>query len=875
MRTSAILCLVVTLLCGSLASANTFVSLRAGAAQDPTEQLVSVGVSEPAPDAIRLEYDLAGFEMSPVAIDGRTYQMVRLPKEGHFLDAGAPELPNVCRSVIIPDNAEMEARVVSATYRDFPDVDVVPSKGNLLRTVDPRSVAYNFGSSYATDAWYPEQLVSQREPYILRDFRGLVVELHPFQYNPVEHVLRVYDRVVVEVVPVGPGQINVIQRVAPPTSINAEFGKLYVDHFLNFAPDRYAPIPEVGEMLVIAYDSFAPNMQPLIDWKNQMGVKATLVTKSEVGSTYQAFQTYIQNFYNSHDLAFVLLVGDNAQIPSPSNGGAPADPVYALVAGGDSYPDLFIGRLSAENTDQVNLQVQKFVEYEKLPQADVGWYRRGIGIGSGEGAGIGDDGEADWQHMENIRTDLLGFTYTGVDTIYDHYPYQATAQMVMNAVNAGRSIIDYCGHGSVTSWSTTGFSNSHVAQLVNYNKLPWIVSVACVNGAFQSGTCFAEAWLRAVKDGEPTGAVAMYASTVNMSWAPPMAAQDETVDLLVGNEKRTVGALCFSGSCQMIDEYGSGGISEFKNWHIFGDPSLRVLSDTPTGLTVIHEDTIEPDATTYSVTVPGTTGALCGLSKDGEYLGSAFTNGSGAAVIDVVGTLPEDSITLTVTYFNKLPYFAEIEVGLPLIPAMQVDPASFVLNLPMGITQTEHLYITNVGMEGSLLEYTLQVVPSMLNAWVRIDPRGGQCGYGETDDISVFIDTRFIEAGLHEATIVISADRLEAVSVPVTLYAGDYQGVGERDYPTVLILQPACPTPFTGSTVITCGLPQAGNVELGIFDMSGRRVRTLASGRFAPGFHHWSWDGRDESGHAVAGGVYLYRLTSGGKQLTEKVTMLR
>jgi hypothetical protein len=875
MRLSAVVLGTCILLFGTLVSATTFVSLTASGLPDPSSSLVQVQADEPSTGSVRLEYAILGFERSPVSIDGRTYQSVALGREALLLEAGRPELPVIARSVIIPDDAEMDVRVVASEYRDFPDIDIVPSKGSLLRTVDPATVPYVFGDTYARSGWYPSQIVTAGEPYILRDLRGLVVRVHPFQYDPATRTLRVYHRLVVEVTPAGPGRVNVLQRSGPAGQVSGEFAGLYGDQFLNFDPLRYAPIDEVGEMIVIAYDDFAAAMQPFVDWKNQAGVPTTLFTKSQVGTTYQAFQSFILSYYNSHNLAFVLLVGDNAQIPSPSNGGAPADPVYALVAGSDNYPDIFVGRFSAENTGHVDVQVTKSVEYEKLPLAGGAWYRRGIGIGSGQGAGIGDDYEADYQHIGVIRDKLLAFTYTGVDTIYEVGGYPSTAQAVLNAVNNGRSIINYCGHGSTTSWSTTGFSNSHVAQLTNYNKLPWIVSVACVNGAFQSGTCFAEAWLRAFRDNEPTGAVGMYASTVNMQWAPPMAAQDESVDLLVGQEKRSMGALMFSGSCQMMDEYAGSGVTEFKNWHIFGDPSLRVRSAAPGTMTVQHEAIIEPDATTFTVTVPGIAGALCGLSKSGEFLGSAFTNAVGTATIDVVGTLPADTVTLTVTYFNKLPYFAEIEVGVPLVPALSVDPDSFEVSLPLGQVQVQNLYIENVGMEGSVMDYTVRVVPGLLQQWLRVSPATGTCGAGEVDVIEVTFDTNVVTAGEYHARIIVSVDRLEPATVPVTLWAGDASAAPSRDLSLVLALEPARPNPFAGTTAFAFALPHAGSVELGVFDANGRQVRVLLSGAIEAGVHRGIWDGRDDRGQDLPTGIYLYKLNAEGRQLTRKVTLLK
>ncbi len=857
-----------------VAGASTFVPLGDA---PPAGNVVDARVVAQTNDLIRLDYQLGGYTMTPVEIEGQTYYSISLGKESKHIEAGVPELPNIARSVIIPDDAAMNVRVVNASYQDFEDVAVAPSKGHILRCDDPDAVPYTFGSVYGEDTWYPEQIATHRDPYIMRDYRGLTVVVHPFQYNPATRTLRVYDHIEVEVVRTGPGQINVIDRLAPPDRVNAAFGEIYDAHFLNSGFYRYQPIDEVGEMLVIAYDEYLVNMVPLVEWKNQMGIKTTLLAKSEIGTTATQFMNYIQTYYDTYDLAFVLLVGDAQHIPSLSNAGAPADPMYALVDGADSYPDIFIGRLSAESPAQVDLQVTKFVEYESMPLAGGAWYSGGVGIGSGEGAGIGDDGEADWEHMENIRTDLLGFTFDVVDQIYDHPPqYEATAQMVADAVNEGRSLINYCGHGSTTRWSTTGFSNAHVDALTNDNMLPWIISVACVNGNFSGYTCFAEAWLRAFHNitGEPTGAVGMYASTVNMSWAPPMAAQDETVDLLVAEQKRTYGALCYSGSCQMMDEYGGTGISEFKNWHIFGDPSLRVRSDEPVALTVEHEDAIDPQAVSFSVTVPGIEGALCGLSTDGEFIGSAFTGPSGVAEIMITTPLPNDDVTLTVTYFNSLPYVATVTVGEPLIPTLLVEPTSITVTTEAGQRETEYVYISNVGMEGSTLDFDLTVLPTGLNSWLQTDTQHGSVPYGETMTVTVTIDAGMLDEGIYRGSLVFESNGGDQ-TVNVTLNVVDYSGVAELLNPRVLALTPASPNPFAGATTIAFALPQGGPAQLGVYDMSGRLVRTLSSGSLDAGVHRYDWDGLDDSGRAVPGGVYLYRLEAEGRTLTGKVMALR
>lgn len=679
---------------------------------DASVEGVSVDVIESSAQRTVIEYDVGTFTTSSVEIRGETYKTVALEGESNTYARGLPELPDVARSIVIPDDAEMFVRVLSSHHVDIPGVRVAPSKGVITRNIDPATVRYSFDSVYDGDAWYPSELAYAREPYIMRDVRGVVVVVNPFRYNPATETLRVYDRIVIEVAPVGPGKANVLTH-RPGAGVVDEFKRIYERHFLNYASVesfRYSPVDEVGKMLVICYDSFMTNMQPFVDWKNQMGVPCEMVSVTTAGSSASNIQTYIQNYYDTNGLAFVLLVGDAAQVPSLSAAGGASDPSYSLVAGGDSYPDIFVGRFSAESTSQVDTQVLRSVEYEKLPQAAADWYHKGTGIASAEGPG--DDNEYDNVHMNNIRVDLLASTYTDVDQIYDP---TATSSMVSNALNNGRSIINYVGHGSVTAWSSSGFSSTHVNALTNDNMLPFIWSVACVNGAFTSGTCFAEAWLRATNGSEPTGAIGMYASSINQSWNSPMCAQDEMVDLLVGTSaygvKRTFGGLSYNGSCLMIDEYEADGIDMFKTWHVFGDPSLRVRTDTPSALSVSHDVYIDPIATTFEVTVSGVEGALCALYYDGDPYGSAFTNASGIATISVTGTPPTDvDLAVTATSFNAIPHFGTVHVGQAYVPSIEATPSYFDFVLEPDETDAGTLRISNVGEPLSVLHYDLEIV---------------------------------------------------------------------------------------------------------------------------------------------------------------------
>ena len=91
---------------------------------------------------------------------------------------------------------------------------------------------------------------------------------------------------------------------------------------------------------------------------------------------------------------------------------------------------------------------------------------------------------------------------------------------------------------------------------------------------------------------------------------------------------------------------------------------------------------------------------------------------------------------------------------------------------------------------------------------------------------------------------------------------------------TTLMLSPA-PNPAVGEATLTFALAQAGEAELSIYSVDGRRVRTLARGRREAGAHHMIWRGEDDAGRTVAPGVYWARLKTSNLTFSRRLVFLR
>ncbi len=656
---------------------------------------------------IELEFQLSDFQYTKVETDRGLAWKLSAEGATSLLEKSAPDILRFSESLIIPEGSELQIEIINSTYKEFQNVLIAPSKGNLLRTQNPSEIPYEFGSLYEQNSFYPAELVQTRKPYTFRDVNGQNVVFYPFQYNPQTKILRVYNSINIRLTVTNGAAFSSFKS---GTKIIPEFAKIYENRFLNAAQmlGRYEPSGEEGNMLILCYSEFMDEMQPFVDWKISTGMPVEMRDIAEAGSQYADIRTFIQNYYETNGLTFLLLVGDNAQIPAGYRNG-PSDNYYSYLDGDDHYPEILVGRFSAETESQVATQVQKVLDYERDPYMDnTEWYKTVTGIASKQGPG--DDDEYDYQHVRNMQQDLLGYTYNSNPEYFDgsqggnDAAGNPVASMIEDQLDEGTGLILYTGHGSTYAWSTSGFNSSGVNNLENVGMLPFIWSVACVNGNFPNATCFAEAWLRATHLGEPSGAIATAMSSINQPWDPPMDGQDEMVDILVesyqNNIKRSFGGISIDGMMKMNDDYGWEGYRVTDTWVIFGDPSVMVRTDVPQDIAAQHPEQLLIGTSQLSVQCD-VQNAKIALSSEGEI--HAVTNVEGGQAMLVFDELMEvDTLTLVITAYNHIPYITEIAVIPPEGPYVIYSSSSINdanAQLDYAETANMNLSMKNVGID--------------------------------------------------------------------------------------------------------------------------------------------------------------------------------
>ena len=153
-----------------------------------------------------------------------------------------------------------------------------------------------------------------------------------------------------------------------------------------------------------------------------------------------------------------------------------------------------------------------------------------------------------------------------------------------------------------------------------------------------------------------------------MSWAPPMATQDEIVDIIVeyypNNQMHSFGALFYSGQMKMLDDYPNSGKEVVETWVLFGDPTTLFRSDIPSNFIVDHSETEEIGLTSTTILCNVENAAVTLWNGDSLIGKSIALNGQVDFNFDSINTI--DTLSIVINAYNKIPYFGQLRVINPL-----------------------------------------------------------------------------------------------------------------------------------------------------------------------------------------------------------------
>ncbi|TLX70282.1 hypothetical protein E9993_22415 [Labilibacter sediminis] len=433
------------------------------------------------------------------------------------------------------------------------------------------------------------------------------------------------------------------------------------------------------EYLIITTGTFYNDTDPnnavlrFRNWKRRKGLITEVVLFEDIPDSDNSGDRdeedlidYIQTAYDTWYPAptYVLLIGDagdnagnmiiptnyRTQDPSHSNTLRGTDIYYSTLDGADYFPDIYIGRLSADSDIQATDIIDKMMDYEQDPPdaaINPNFYQNAAMLARFEDTL--DDGTEDrpWiETVETIRTFLINEGYA-VDRIYadqgaatdparynngtnlpndllvaNGFQWNGNANVISTAINNGRFMLLYRNHGDRESWTDPFFGNNNVDNLANGEQQPVVFSLACQTGWFDNesdedtpvtidnpGTtdteeCFSEHFQRNNSD----GTVAIVASSRNsvtgyndfmglgfiksiwndFSPNPPYSAAYPAIPNITGNPLREMGQIMNFGKIYMANAYANSIFREeaFELYHLFGDPNMNIHVEVPEDLRV-------------------------------------------------------------------------------------------------------------------------------------------------------------------------------------------------------------------------------------------------------------------------------------------------
>ncbi|MFZ1630306.1 MAG: C25 family cysteine peptidase [Anaerolineae bacterium] len=264
-----------------------------------------------------------------------------------------------------------------------------------------------------------------------------------------------------------------------------------------------------ADYIVISYPDFLSAVQPLADYRASTGLRVKVVNVQDVYDEFgggllsaEALHDFLQFTYSQWTPPaprYVLLVGDGTYdfkdvagrgnqtfIPpylalvDALNGETAADNDYVNFDS-DPLPEMAIGRFPVKTAAQTSTIVNKVLAYEATPVTS-DWMRKATLVAdkydplAGNFAALSDEGLAYFPPEYSVDRIYYGTaSYPTAQTVYN---------ALLGAVNNGRFLVNYTGHGDSRSWGGSLLRSLHVSNMVNGNRLPVITTMGCEVGYF-------------------------------------------------------------------------------------------------------------------------------------------------------------------------------------------------------------------------------------------------------------------------------------------------------------------------------------------------------------------------------------------------------
>jgi len=640
---------------------------------------------------------------------------------------GNPALPAIMQLIEIPIGSEPEVVIKHfdeeiISLNDYGiNVPIVPKQPSLRKDIDPETVPlYKNEQIYKSKDFIQTPIVEVKKSGIARYCQLARLVVSPIQYNPYNNTIKVFKNI----------EFTINYKNASLAK-NIEYKKKYFSplfevffgkHILNYKnilKDQITQYPI--SYLIISDRMFENTLQPFISWKTRQGYKVTVAYTDVIGSTTTAIKNYITNIYQNSTPTnpaptYLLLVGDIQQIPAFNGtaGSHVTDTYYATMDGtNDIIPDIYIGRMSATNTTQLQSILDKTLEYEQYLMPDPSYLQYALMIAGVDAynAPTYGNGQINYanQYYTNPSNGITAHTYLygSGSPIVSNSPQAAPA--IKQNISDGIGFGNYTAHCSSSGWAGPSVTTSDIPNFTNAHKYGLLIGNCCLSCKFDETECFGEAIIRA----QNKGAVAYIGASNSSYWdedyfysvgVKSISANPSYDSLNLGFYDRlfhlfnehpsqwyiTASQINYAGNLA-VEQTGQNNVYYWEIYHTMGDPSLmpylgipstlytNYLSSIPLGLNNLNVET-EP----YS---------YVGISLNNTWIDAKYTGNSTTVNLDLSSINSPCTLDIVITKQNKIPHIGTIQI----IPN----------NAPFVVYHTSHINDSGIETNG-IVEYSEQ-----------------------------------------------------------------------------------------------------------------------------------------------------------------------
>ena len=389
----------------------------------------------------------------------------------------------------------------------------------------------------------------------------------------------------------------------------------------------------IQNYLIITSDKYLDNVKRFANWKHNFGFRTFIESKEKWTRT--EIKNAVLRHYKENSIQYLLIVGNYNDVP----GAAPRttyihyhydydkedyrnDPYYSIndytyccVDGDDEKADIYRGRITIDNNEELTTVFDKIINYEKNPVENSEFYKRAlhcayfedkltIEYGKTVRTTVGD-GQEDCTFVTNseeIIGSLSNQNYSFIRAyakdswkktpakfcdgkdLPDYLKansWDAGGNDIANAINNGVVYALYRGHGTVQGWYNPQLSVHLPLLIKNGNKTPIIFSMTCLTGHY-TDKCFAGKFMRLKDCGGAIGVFASYEES--FSTPSDLMSKEMITSMFVNtlNPGYRLGQILDVGlnAVEVLDDKSLVEYTK-ETYHLFGDPSLRVNTKFP------------------------------------------------------------------------------------------------------------------------------------------------------------------------------------------------------------------------------------------------------------------------------------------------------